>query len=267
MVLQDPIWSRFLGSKVEQERCDPPSVKSEEEEEEMRKSGSASRQPECFEWEEGMELAERVPSTRLPREKPLPRPRPLTKWEQFVRLKGIQPTRKKRGTLVWDESAQEWKQRWGYRRAGGDPSREWLMEVPDLVDPMEDQFAKRRHEKRERVARNELNRLKNLARAQRGCPAADLHPTGHQDRAEMSRVAALARVFTASRGRFQPRLPKEPAVAQTNTARGKKRRFQPLLGDLEGEKKRHRELARTLSSKNPALDLTRAVNKQLREDG
>ncbi|XP_007426781.1 ribosome biogenesis regulatory protein homolog [Python bivittatus] len=48
-------------------------------------------------------------STRLPREKPLPKPRPLTKWEQFARLKGIRPTRKKRGTLVWDEAAKEWR--------------------------------------------------------------------------------------------------------------------------------------------------------------
>ncbi|XP_070611043.1 ribosome biogenesis regulatory protein homolog [Erythrolamprus reginae] len=215
----------------------------------------------------GQQSPSSPPSTHLPREKPLPKPRPLTKWEQFARLKGMQPTRKKHGTLVWDEAAQEWKRRWGYRRAGGDPSREWLMEVPDSADPMEDQFAKRCHENRERVARNELNRLKNLARTQRSRPAADLHPTGHQDRAEMSRVAALARVSTASRGRFQPHLPKEPAVAQTNTARCKKRCFQPLLGDLEGEKKRHRELARSLSSKKPALDLIRAVNKQLREDG
>ncbi|XP_070798345.1 ribosome biogenesis regulatory protein homolog [Pituophis catenifer annectens] len=206
------------------------------------------------------------PSTRLPREKPLPKPRPPTKWEQFARLKGIRPTRKKRGTLVWDEAAKEWRRRWGYQRAGGDPSREWLLEVPESADPMEDQFAKRLQEKRERVARNELNRLRNLARAHRGRAAADLHPTGHQDRAEMGRVSVVARVSTASRGRFQPRLAKEPAVAQTNTARGKKRRFQPLLGDLEGEKKRHLELARSLSSKKPPLDLTRAVNKQLREE-
>ncbi|XP_062985926.1 ribosome biogenesis regulatory protein homolog [Elgaria multicarinata webbii] len=205
------------------------------------------------------------PSTRLPREKPLPKARPLTKWEQFARLKGIRPTRKKRGTLVWDEAAKEWRRRWGYQRAGGDPSRDWLLEVPDSADPLEDQFAKRRQEKREKVARNELNRLRNLARAHRGGAAAELHPTGHQDRAELGRVTALARVSTASRGRFQPRLPKEPPAPQS-ASRGKKRRFAPLLGDLEGEKKRQLELVRSLSSKKSPLDLTRAVNKQLREE-
>ncbi|KAF7234934.1 hypothetical protein EYD10_18193 [Varanus komodoensis] len=206
-------------------------------------------------------------STRLPREKPLPKARPLTKWEQFARLKGIRPTRKKRGTLVWDEEAKEWRRRWGYRRAGGDPSRDWLLLVPDSADPFEDQFAKRRQEKRERVARNELNRLRNLARAHRAGAAGELHPTGHQDRAELARVKALARVSTASRGRFQPRLPKEAPTPESATAsRGKKRRFASLLGDLEGEKKRQLELVRSLSSKKPLLDMTRAVNKQLREE-
>ncbi|XP_066481818.1 ribosome biogenesis regulatory protein homolog [Tiliqua scincoides] len=202
------------------------------------------------------------PSTRLPREKPLPRPRPPTRWEQFARLKGIRPTRKKRGTLVWDEAAKEWRRRWGYRRAGGDPSRQWLLEVPDTADPLEDQFAKRRQEKRERVARNELSRLRNLARAH----SAELHPTGHQDRAELGRVTSLARLSTASHGRFQPRLPKESPALPSSGARGKKRRFGPVLGDLEGEKKRHLELARSLGRKKPPLDLTRAVNRQLREE-
>ena len=37
------------------------------------------------------------PTTRLPREKPVPRPRPLTRWQQFARLKGIRPKKKKIG--------------------------------------------------------------------------------------------------------------------------------------------------------------------------
>ncbi|XP_060099666.1 ribosome biogenesis regulatory protein homolog [Heteronotia binoei] len=204
------------------------------------------------------------PSTRLPREKPLPKPRPLTRWEQFARLKGIRPTRKKRGTLVWDEAAKEWRRRWGYRRAGTDPKRDWALEVPETADPLEDQFAKRRQEKRERVARNELNRLRNLARAHRAA-APQLHPTGHQDRVELRRVTAVARLATASRGRFQPRLPKEPPVAK-NPGGGKKRHFAPVLGDLEGEKKRQLELVRNLNAKKSPLDLTRAVNKQLRQE-
>ncbi|XP_062424185.1 ribosome biogenesis regulatory protein homolog [Rhea pennata] len=207
------------------------------------------------------------PAFRLPREKPPPRARPPTRWEQFARLKGIR--RRKRGSLVWDEQAKEWRRRWGYRRAGGDPARDWVAEVPAGADPDEDQFAKRRREKRERVARNELNRLRNLARAHRAggaaaAPAAPFHPTGHQSRAELGRAARAARLATASLGRFQPRLPKEPAEPPPRGS--KKRRFAPLLGDLAAERSRQLELLRGMSSKKPPLDITRAVNKQLREE-
>ncbi|XP_069635555.1 ribosome biogenesis regulatory protein homolog [Haliaeetus albicilla] len=210
------------------------------------------------------------PAFRLPREKPPPRPRPPTRWEQFARLKGIR--RRKRTSLVWDEQAKEWRRRWGYRRAGGDPSRAWLAEVPEGADPQEDQFARLRREKRERVARNELNRLRNLARAHRAgtgtgtaAPAAPLHPTGHQSREELGHVARVARVSTASLGRFQPRLPKEPAEPPSRSG-GRKRRFEPLLGNLAAERSRQLELLRDMGSKRPVLDITRAVNKQLRQE-
>ncbi|NXN43010.1 RRS1 protein, partial [Rhinoptilus africanus] len=136
------------------------------------------------------------------------------------------------------------------------------------ADPEEDQFARLRREKQERVARNELNRLRNLARAHRAgtaIPAAPLHPTGHQSREELGHVARVARVSTASLGRFQPRLPKESAETPSRNA-GKKRRFEPLLGNLAAERSRHLELLRDMGSKKPVLDITRAVNKQLRQE-
>lgn len=103
------------------------------------------------------------PTTRLPREKPVPRPRPLTRWQQFARLKGIRP--KKKTNLVWDEVSGQWRRRWGYQRARDD-TKEWLIEVPGSAEPLEDQLAKRIQVKKERVVKNELNRLRNLARAQ-----------------------------------------------------------------------------------------------------
>lgn len=36
-----------------------------------------------------------------------------------------------------------------------------------ILDPYEDQFAKKKEEKKERVAKNELQRLRNIARAQK----------------------------------------------------------------------------------------------------
>lgn len=54
------------------------------------------------------------PATVLPREKPIPKPRPPTKWEQFAQRKGIE--KQKRSKVEWDESSQEWRRRYGYKR-------------------------------------------------------------------------------------------------------------------------------------------------------
>jgi regulator of ribosome biosynthesis len=45
-----------------------------------------------------------TPTFVLPREKPLPRPKPLTKWQKYAREKGI--TRTKKSKLNWDETLQ-----------------------------------------------------------------------------------------------------------------------------------------------------------------
>merc|ERR1712010_268390 len=41
------------------------------------------------------------PQTVLPREKPVPKPKPLTRWQKFAQEKGI--TKQKRSKMVWDE--------------------------------------------------------------------------------------------------------------------------------------------------------------------
>lgn len=41
------------------------------------------------------------------------------------------------------------------------------MRISVLSDPYEDQFAKRKTAKKERIAKNELKRLRNIARAQK----------------------------------------------------------------------------------------------------
>ncbi|XP_074056714.1 ribosome biogenesis regulatory protein homolog [Macrotis lagotis] len=201
------------------------------------------------------------PGLRLPREKPLPGPRPLTRWQRFARLKGIRP--RKKSSLVWDEATGQWRRRWGYRRARDD-TKDWLIEVPATADPDADQFAERLRAKKERVAKNELNRLRNIARAHRvQLPSqGGMRPTGHQSRAELGRAMQVAKVSTASVGRFQERLPKE----KPPRGPGKKRRFQPNVGDFSAEKQSQLELIRVMNSKKPKMDVTRATNKQMREE-
>lgn len=198
--------------------------------------------------------------TPLPREKPPPKPRPPTKWEEFAKLKGIQ--KKKKTNLVWDETAKEWRRRWGYKRAKDD-TKEWLIEVPETADPNEDQFAKRVKAKKERVAKNEFNRLKNIARAQKiKIPGVGLTPTAQQSKDDLSRAVSVAKTSTASVGRFQDRLPKEKPPKNT----GKKRKFEPLIGNFSNEKQKQLDMLNLMDSKKPKLDITKAVNKQMREE-
>ena len=41
------------------------------------------------------------PNCVLPREKPVPKPKPMTKWQQYAKEKGF--TKRKKTRLVWDE--------------------------------------------------------------------------------------------------------------------------------------------------------------------
>ncbi|KAM4544391.1 ribosome biogenesis regulatory protein homolog [Fundulus diaphanus] len=199
-------------------------------------------------------------STRLPREKPPPKRRPPTKWEQFAKLKGIQ--KKKKTNLVWDDAAKEWRRRWGYKRAN-DNTKDWMIEVPQTADPNEDQFAQRNKAKKERVAKNELNRLRNIARAHKiKTPGVGLLPKAQQSKDELAKAVSVAQTSTASVGRFQDRLPKEKPPRNS----GKRRKFLPLIGDFSSEKQRQLELLKSMSSKTPRLDITRAVNTQMREE-
>lgn len=177
--------------------------------------------------EEAMVARLLEPATRLPREKPLPRPRPLTCWQQFASLKGISP--KKNTNLLWNKASGQWRRHWGYKLAWDD-TKEWVIEVPGSSNPMEDQFAKRTQAKKERVAKNELNRLRNLARVHKmQMPSsAGLHPTGHQSKEELCLAMQVAKVSTDSVGCFQECLPKEKAPRGSC----KKRKFQPFFGDF-----------------------------------
>ncbi|KAE8598913.1 hypothetical protein XENTR_v10016988 [Xenopus tropicalis] len=200
------------------------------------------------------------PASRLPREKPVPKPRAPTRWEEFAKLKGIQ--KKKKTNLVWDEVNKEWRRRWGYKRAKDD-TKDWLAEVPDTADPNEDQFAKRIKAKKERVAKNELNRLRNIARSEKmKVPGVGLTPTDQPTKSELGKAMHVAKVSTASAGRFQDKLPKEKEPRNM----GKKRKFQPLIGDFSVEKSKQLDILKVMGSKKPALDMTKAVNKQMREE-
>jgi regulator of ribosome biosynthesis len=68
------------------------------------------------------------PVYQLPRAKPLPKPKPPTKWERFAAAKGIQ--KKVREKKVWDEEKQDWVNRWGRGGKNREKEEQWLHEIP-----------------------------------------------------------------------------------------------------------------------------------------
>ena len=151
-------------------------------------------------------------STQLPRSKPLPKPKPPTKWEKFASAKGIQ--KKKRDRKVFDEEKQEWVNRWGKGGKNREAEEQWITEIPDNagkrlehlktlrneantpVEPDFDPAKAARDERTARIAKNEKQRLRNLE-----------HATGSkaQERSvrtkEIERTLATTRVSTASMGK------------------------------------------------------------------
>jgi regulator of ribosome biosynthesis len=171
-------------------------------------------------------------TTRLPRSQHVPKEKALTRWQKFAQEKGI--VKRKRSRMVWDEAAEEWRPRFGYKRANDDTG-DWAVPVKDGDDPMADPWERRRMEKQKRVIQNKLNQIRNLERAQggKGVPAGiptqvtmqeghvsgvtgqgkrkRAKPGGESKDTKAARLRA-AQGATASMGKFDKRLEGEPAV-------------------------------------------------------
>ncbi|KAL2338355.1 hypothetical protein Fmac_012801 [Flemingia macrophylla] len=187
------------------------------------------------------------PLTKLPREKHLPKPKPPTKWEVFAKKKGIQ--KRKKDKIVYDEQTGTWKRRYGYDRAN-DEDAVPIIEAKPTDDPAGDPFAKRKENKKQRVEKQEKNRLQNLKEAAKfgalpshiQLAATSLPITGTQaapkkvTKDELGNVAGLAATATASGGKFDKKLPGEKPAQH----KGKYRKFLPVvegtgMGSLERE--------------------------------
>lgn len=108
------------------------------------------------------------PTTPLPREKPVPADKPLTKWEEFAKKKGIQG-KKREGKLVYDEEKKDWVPKYGYKGKNKDGEGDWLVEVDEKKEARTgeagDARKERREERKERVRRQERRERANERRA------------------------------------------------------------------------------------------------------
>lgn len=198
-----------------------------------------------------------APTTILPREKKIPKPKPPTRWEKFAKERGI--NKKKRGRMIYDEEHEAWKPRYGYKR-GNDDTKEWCIEVPVNGEPNEDQFEKRTNDKKERIAKNELQRLSNINRNSKAGGKNMVGKVDHKKAKDnLDKEINLAKASTASLGKFQERLPKEKETKK----KGQKRKFESVTGDFTSEKKRALDVWEKINNKKPVLDVTKGVNKHI----
>lgn len=167
------------------------------------------------------------PTTQLPRAKPLPKPKPPTKWERFAAAKGIQ--KKRRDKKVWDEEKQEWVNRWGRDGKNKETEDQWIHEVKANADVDFDPVQAARDERKSRVAKNERQRLQNLARAQAA------QGEREQRKIELEKTLAATRTSTASMGKFDRKLEGDKKM------RGMKRKFDPT--EMSAEKEKQTSLA------------------------
>lgn len=167
-------------------------------------------------------------------------------------------------------ASQKWVPNYGYQRAAAQKEKDWVIEVPQNLDPKTDMFATKIEAKSERVAKNELQRLRNIAKSKgvkvprMGIPTADKLNSN-----QLLMANTVAKASTASLGKFQPKLPKEKEVRSKGVAEitpgvGKKRKAKHL--DIKAEKERNMSTITALLNKRPAIDIEKAVNKQMYED-
>lgn len=105
------------------------------------------------------------PLTVLPREKAIPKEKPLTKWQKFAIQKGIK-SKTKDGKMVYNEATGEWVPKWGYKGKNKDIDNQWLVEVDDKVKNTEEELIDprtlSRAERKKLVKKNELQHKRNL---------------------------------------------------------------------------------------------------------
>ena len=111
-------------------------------------------------------------STPLPRAKPVPTPKPETKWQAFAKKRGIAPkTREQRRNLQYDDGKGEWSRKWGYKGANKAGEDEPIIEVNmRKEEERKDGTSVRgdgRRQRKENLKRNERSQRKNLQRSER----------------------------------------------------------------------------------------------------
>eukprot|EP01126_Amoeba_proteus_P006296 TRINITY_DN1219_c0_g2_i1.p1 TRINITY_DN1219_c0_g2~~TRINITY_DN1219_c0_g2_i1.p1 ORF type:complete len:297 (-),score=68.91 TRINITY_DN1219_c0_g2_i1:112-1002(-) len=202
------------------------------------------------------------PTTRTPREKPIPTTKPETKWEKFAKEKGIK--RKKRDSKVFDPVSNDFKPRWGKNRVLDPVADNWVAEdKPELLKKYgaSDPFELAAKGKKERVGKQNKRELANKKRASQKSSSIPLNlELHHAPRREVSAIHnALQQTqkSTASMGHFDQLHSDEPKIKR-------KPKFMPAR--VEDEKALSMKIANRILRDTPEIDTTKATNLAIQKE-
>lgn len=153
---------------------------------------------------------------QLPRQKPIPKAKPPTRWQKFMDERNIR--KRKRSKLVFDDISGDWLPRWGYKSAKkSEESTQWFHEVKSGDDPRENPFEKASAEKRLIAARQKMREVRNKVEAAGGklrASVPDLQNMAKRGKEGLREAVKRAQVSSASYGKFDRVAPNEATNLQ-----------------------------------------------------
>jgi len=198
--------------------------------------------------------------TKLPREKPAPKAKALTKWEKFRIQKGM-PPRKKRSGLVFDAVTQDFVPRWGpYSKKKIEEKSNWLMEEKEGAEKTGlDSFTEKKQKHKMVVAKEKLKQIKNTLWAAKDAerkfrkenPGAVVPPRDQKEDKQEDKADPLD-LKKQSKKREQKSLAKSMKTAQLSTASMGK-----FDKQLKGEKKPETSQKKRLKDRVGGNELTK----------
>jgi len=172
--------------------------------------------------------------TEFPRQKPIPKPKPLTKWEKFRIQKGLRPHEKK-PRLVYDEITKDWVPRYGFgsKKHIEDAANGIIEDNTGIPLSQRDPFDERKQKKDLIVEKQKLRELKNKMAAARTEKA----------KSEINDALKIAQRSTASRGKFDKKVEKEP------DQKPQKEKIDQSKFGLKDEKKRNLDILKIIGKR------------------
>lgn len=142
-----------------------------------------------------------------------------------------------------------------------------MLEVPKNVNPMEDMFQKKIDLRQEKVAKNEIQRMKNIVRARKQeTPRVGYLGPEAASSGQLLTAATIAKASTASVGKFQEKIAKEKqarGIGIKELIPGSKRKASHL--SAVPEKEANLDLIKSVLNKKPKIDIDKAVSLQKKE--